>query len=80
MSQNEDIRAACGELSTEETARLQEAEEVSRKFLVPTFGGGSDARGTLKTILQLDSDTLEGHGRWAEQAGSLDNYSRAKRF
>lgn len=80
LSQNEDIRAACGELSTEETTRLQEAEEVARKFLVATFGEGNDARETLKTTLQLNSDMLEGHGRWAEQTGPLDNYSRAKRF
>lgn len=54
LCQNEDIRAACGELSTQETTRLQRAEEVARRFLNSTFGREySNAQHTLDAILNV---------------------------
>lgn len=54
LCQNEDIRTACGELSVEETNRLQQAEEVARRFLNKTFSDkDTNIKETLEVILHL---------------------------
>jgi DNA mismatch repair protein MSH5 len=52
LYQNEELSSACRKLSSDEENRLQESEEVARKFLRTTFTSGGSGSLAMKDVLK----------------------------